>query len=59
MKVRIWPANGRVVYIDDHGKLGRVVPAVGTVLPSFSLMVLADCARANGVVELSSDQRTA
>jgi len=40
MKVRIWPVNGRVVYIDDSGELRRVMSAPGTVLPIFSCLLL-------------------
>lgn len=51
MKIRVWPANGRVMYIDDSGKLRRVVSAVGTVLPTFCLQVLATRATIDGLVD--------
>lgn len=51
MKVHVWPANGRVVFIDSNGVLRRVAPAVGTVLPPFCLQVLSGKALADGVVD--------
>lgn len=50
MRVNVWPTNGRVMYIDDSGKLRRVTPAVGTFLPSFCLQVLALKAKMLGLV---------
>jgi len=51
MKIRVRPANGRVVYLDDRNVLRKVVPAVGTISPGFALQVLANAAASNGVVD--------
>lgn len=54
MKIRVWPANGRVTYIDGMHVLRPVVPAVGTALSAFALQVLALAASTNGVVDPSA-----